>query len=581
MYADVNSMISAADFKLGSGAFGTAISTKEMDKMHVVFKVVKSTKYARDEAEQNKRVFDVLPQDILQASTCITQDSTFVIVPPITPPFADPRKIPNVITYSRGQCLFQDTRRQLVPEMYESVLYMLNHMHMKAFSHNDIKPENFVWDGKQLKSIDFGLSDYFSTKMGNRFAFPGAGTPVFMSPMQLPQYHVLNSLKHFKSFYIGRYPERRHWNNDAFFSKWFAPSFFDKLWKADDRIIKLKKKMVNTSDELKFLNRMLCKVDEFALALSIMEMNPASNAGNELITQKLTDYDYVINDWLAVHEGQKITDWIRSQPQGYMHGGSGSDEPADDYVAKPYYDDPVDVRAPVHKPEIDTGVRVDENLMGEILQENSQEADEQTDENVRSLQFTRLPGLEGEVAKQPSRRSASGQGDGAKQPSRRSASGQGDGAKQPSRRSASGQGEVAKQPSQRPGLEGDGAKQLSQRPASGQGDGEVYSDKFDSYDQVSANALADKPSRRSASGQVDGAKQSSRRSASEEGKVGKQHSQRRASGQGKVYSDKTDSYRRLQAIQLPLPSSSNNATESVETPFRLSGVPIGVSNKPN
>jgi len=71
--------------------------------------------------------------------------------------------------------------RQLL-EMFRDLAYTLSYMHGRKILHNDIKPENIMFDqaAKSLKLTDFGYASTFQ-KWFNR-KFPAGGTEKYMAP---------------------------------------------------------------------------------------------------------------------------------------------------------------------------------------------------------------------------------------------------------------------------------------------------------------------------------------------------------------------------------------------------------------
>jgi hypothetical protein len=338
---DMNALLGKSTHLLGKGSFGMAIGAKDPSDMPYAFKVIydqavmkanqgraggflrflrrrknrvdgrrfefrSGEEEALLEASTNKLIIDNIPKDIVEKATCILPTmSTFLIVPtvPLTAaqaniipgPCSDDQQIlpiPRVICYQRGISKFAATNLKLTPFMFMDIIQFLKHMHSKNLSHNDIKPDNLIWGGKTLKCLDFGLCESFYDAGTTTLRFPRGGTPAFMSAVQL------GLMFGWKPEEINKGAMALYAKNIQFMGKYkdaFHPDFLKEAPSMINHIISIRNDVTPDKFQLHFFRKMLCKVDEIALALSILDMEHTSDCYK--YTRKLTDWNVVIDDW--------------------------------------------------------------------------------------------------------------------------------------------------------------------------------------------------------------------------------------------------------------------------------------------
>mmetsp|Transcript_7250 Transcript_7250/g.10713 ORF Transcript_7250/g.10713 Transcript_7250/m.10713 type:complete len:494 (-) Transcript_7250:31-1512(-) len=105
--------------------------------------------------------------------------------------FEDPKYLHIVMELCSGGELFErivEKGRYTEKEasiIMRSILRAVNHLHKNGIAHRDLKPENFLFlsrnEDSELKLVDFGLSNKFGDKFGERMQSM-VGTPYYVAP---------------------------------------------------------------------------------------------------------------------------------------------------------------------------------------------------------------------------------------------------------------------------------------------------------------------------------------------------------------------------------------------------------------
>jgi len=174
---------------IGSGGMGTVYKAIDRSRDHTIAIKVLDRRYDLD---KKRRKRDYLGREITIAASLnhpyiVKLHNELVVVEDVN----GHKRRCLLMEYIDGYNLKRhiDERDLTLKQMIDVSIRLcegLDFLHQNGIIHRDIKPGNFMFtrDGKQVKILDFGLSES-QTSWRSRFMKKGGGTRLYMSPEQL------------------------------------------------------------------------------------------------------------------------------------------------------------------------------------------------------------------------------------------------------------------------------------------------------------------------------------------------------------------------------------------------------------
>jgi serine/threonine protein kinase len=298
----VERLCNSSFVKIGNGTFGAAL--RMIRDTDVVIKLFshddkdRSFAEARIEARNNMNVLEKVDEKVWRAATCLDWISSSVF-PYRT--IGNNRKF--VIFYHKGIGTRGDGASTKDPsslECWENAFTLLLQLQKNGIRHNDIKPDNMVYDthNNSIKMIDFGLSTVVNGSKGIR-VFDEGGTHTYKSPFK--KFYLLSKNTHIEkerqSYIDFTYGDLSTGRSIKKLDKFFEYGFRQYISSTLDLFGQLLEDNTDLSLRAK-------KDDEFALALTIFDILSKSNAEPSLdlydCVCRLFDYSTILEDWWTV-----------------------------------------------------------------------------------------------------------------------------------------------------------------------------------------------------------------------------------------------------------------------------------------